>query len=157
MSSGLKELKLWQEAVALAADVVRLSRASSKRETKVVTDRLMVACADAATRIAVGYTHSVATVQLGFYVRARESLVEVETLLAIGGKSAVVSTDAVLAASARAGTVHRLLTGYVAFLERQLVAGAEAAAGADGVPAAATPPEAPSAMPASAGPGLAVN
>jgi four helix bundle protein len=125
MSSGLRELKLWQEAVALAGDVVRLSRASAKRETKVVTDRLMIASADAATHIAVGYTHPTPAVRLGFYVQARASLVEVETLLAVARQSGVASADPVIAASARAGTVHRLLAGYVAFLERQLGADAD--------------------------------
>lgn len=116
----MKELKLWQEAVLLAADVVRLGRASAKRETTAITDRLMAASADVASRIAAGYTHDAADAQLRFYVVARELLVEVETLLAIGRHSGVLPTAAVLATTARVGTVHRLLTGYVAYLERQV-------------------------------------
>jgi four helix bundle protein len=154
MSGGMKELKLWQEAVALASDVVRLGRGAAKRETTVVTDRLMLAGTDVATRIAAGYTHGAASVQLGFYLRAREALVEVETLLAVARHAGLLATDAVLAASARAGGVHRLLAGYVAYLERQLAEEARAAsapsavAGASGADTVLALPAGPSAAPA---------
>ena len=132
MGTGIKELKLWQEAVALGADVVRLGRGSAKRETKAVTDRLMLAAVDVATRIAAGYTHEAPGDQLASYRHARTALVEVETLLAIGRVGAALPADAVLAASARAGTVQRLLAGYLAYVDRQL---------ADAVPA--SPADAP--------------
>ncbi len=127
MGTGLKELKLWQEAVALGADVVRLGRGAAKRETRVVTDRLMLAATDVAGRIAAGYTHDGAATQLEFYIGARQSLVEVETLLAVGRQSGLLPADAALAASARAGTVHRLLAGYVAYVDRELADGARTA------------------------------
>lgn len=116
----MKELKLWQEAVALASDAVRLGRGAAKRETKVLTDRLMAAAVDVPVRIAAGYTHDDAAAQLGFYLRAREALVELETLLAVGRQAGLFPADAVPPVSARASTAHRLLTGYVAYLDRQL-------------------------------------
>lgn len=120
MGTGLKELKLWQEAVALAADAARLARGAAKRETHAFTDRLMSAAADVAVRIAAGYTHDTPASQLEFYIGARESLVEVETLLAVGRQAGLLPADPALAASARAGGVHRLLAGYVSYLGRQL-------------------------------------
>lgn len=120
MATGMKELKLWQEAVALAADVVRLARSAAKRETKVLTDRLIAAAADVPSRIAIGYAHPAARDQLGLYLHARDALAEVETLLAVGRHATLLSADAALAASARAGGVQRLLAGYVAYLERQI-------------------------------------
>lgn len=120
MGTGLKELKLWQEAVGLAADAARLARGAAKRETHTFTDRLMDAAANVAVRIAAGYTHDAAATQLEFYIAAREALVEVETLIAVGRQAALLPTDASLAASARAGGVHRLLAGYVSYLGRQL-------------------------------------
>ena len=120
MGTGIKELKLWQEAVALGAETVRLGRANAKRETKTVIDRLMLAAADVATHVAAGYTHEAPTTQLACYRRARESLVEVETLLAIGRLAGVLPQDAALAAASRAGSVHRLLAGYVAYVDRQV-------------------------------------
>lgn len=135
MSTGIKELKLWQEAVALAADVVRIGRSAAKRETKVITDRLLIVATDVAARVAAGYTHDALAIQLEFYISARESLVELETILAIGRQSALLPSDAVLAASARTGSVHRLLSGYVAYLDRQLGDAARASP-----PAVAVPP-----------------
>ena len=116
----MKELKLWQEAVALAADAVRLGRAGAKRETKAVTERLMLAAADVPTRIAAGYSHDDPSARLEFYLRARQALVELETLLALGRQAGLLPADAVPAVSARASTVHRLLAGYVAYLDRQV-------------------------------------
>ena len=120
MGTGIKELKLWQEAVALGAEAVRLARASTKRETRAVCDRLMLAAADVATHVAAGYTHEAPEAQLAHYRQARASLVEVETLLAIGRVATLIPQDAALAASSRAGSVHRLLAGYVAYVDRQV-------------------------------------
>lgn len=41
MPSGMKDLKVWQEAVALAGDVVRTVRQSTRRETRTFTDQMM--------------------------------------------------------------------------------------------------------------------
>ena len=116
----MKELKLWQEAVALAAAAVRLARGTSKRETKVLTDRLMLAAADVASRVARGYAHDAPPAQLGMYLGAREALVELETLLSVGRQAGLFAADAVAPVTARANTVHRLLTGYVAYVDRQV-------------------------------------
>ena len=127
MSSGMKELKLWQEAVALAAEAVRVGRAGAKRETKAITERLMLAAADVPTWIAAGYAHEEPPRRLEFYLRARQALVEYETLLAVGRQAGLLPTGAVPALSARASTVHRLLTGYVAYLDRHVTESGTAA------------------------------
>ena len=126
MATGLKELKLWQEAVALGADALQLARRAAKRETHVVTDRLMTAGADVAVRIAAGYTHDTPSAQLACYVGARESLAELETLLSVGRQGGLLPADGAVAASARAATVHRLLAGYLAYVARQLADAAPA-------------------------------
>ena len=137
MATGLKELKLWQEAVGLAADAARLARGAAKRETHAFTDRLMGAAANVAVRIAAGYTHHAAASQLELYIGAREALVEVETLVAVGRQAGLLPADAALAVSARAGSVHRLLAGYVSYLGRQL-ADASAPAPSSALPAASS-------------------
>jgi four helix bundle protein len=120
MTTGIKELKLWQEAVALGADAARLARGATRRETKTLVDRLLLAAADVAARIAAGYTQDRPTAQRDHYLAARTALVEVETLLTICRQAALVPADAALAAGARAGGVHRLLAGYLAFVDRQV-------------------------------------
>ena len=42
MSSGLRELRVWQEAVSLAGDVIRALRSNVRRETKAVSDNVML-------------------------------------------------------------------------------------------------------------------
>src|SRR4051812_12778999 len=42
MAASIRDLKVWQEAVALAAEIVRSARQGARRETKVVTDQLML-------------------------------------------------------------------------------------------------------------------
>lgn len=120
MTTGMKELKLWQEAVALGVDAARLARGVARPETRVLVDRLLLAAAEVAVRIAAGYTHDRPATQREYYLAARAALVEVETLLTIGRQAALVPADAALAAGARAGGVHRLLAGYLAFVDRQV-------------------------------------
>src|SRR6185437_16917861 len=55
MAAGIHDLKVWQEAVALGAEIVRLARQGARRETKVVTDQLMLTALTAAGTIADGY------------------------------------------------------------------------------------------------------
>ncbi|MGE5730553.1 MAG: four helix bundle protein, partial [Gemmatimonas sp.] len=52
MAASIKDLKVWQEAVALAADVVRTARQGARRETKVATDQLILTALSAASAIA---------------------------------------------------------------------------------------------------------
>src|SRR5689334_7706701 len=61
MAGGLKDLKVWQESVALAVDVIRALRPHVRRETKSVSDLVMATAASAAARIAEGYTEFEAT------------------------------------------------------------------------------------------------
>ena len=41
MAGSIRDLKVWQEAVSLAAETVRSARQGARRETKVVTDQIM--------------------------------------------------------------------------------------------------------------------
>ena len=50
MAANIRDLKVWQEAVALGAEVVRCAKQGARRETKVVTDQLML-CALAAEKL----------------------------------------------------------------------------------------------------------
>ena len=55
MAGNLRDLKVWQEAVSLASDVIRAARQGARRETKVVTDQLMLTALNATGAIADGY------------------------------------------------------------------------------------------------------
>src|SRR5690349_18706872 len=83
MAGGLKDLKVWQESVALAVDVIRGLRPHVRRETKAVSDLVMLTAASAAARIAEGYTEYDAAEQKELYRAARRELARLETQLAI--------------------------------------------------------------------------
>ena len=42
MGLGLRDLRVWQEAVALGADVIRSMRQTNRREIKAITEHTMI-------------------------------------------------------------------------------------------------------------------
>jgi len=120
MSANIRDLKVWQEAVALGAEVVRQARQGARRETKVVTDQLMVAALTAASTIADGYGRYTAPEQRQLYRSAKRELLRLETQLAIARQADLISAQAHSDLSNRVQSVSRLLGGYLVYLERQL-------------------------------------
>ncbi|HSQ31646.1 MAG TPA: four helix bundle protein [Gemmatimonadaceae bacterium] len=129
MAGSIRDLKVWQEAVALAAETVRSAR-HAKRETKVVTDELMVRALATAGAIADGYGRYTAPEQRQLYRSARRDLLRLETDVAIAKQAGLISAQTHTSLHNRIQNVSRLLSGYLVYLERQLtseVAGANGA------------------------------
>ena len=120
MSANIRDLKVWQEAVSLGAEVVRQARQGARRETKVVTDQLMVVALAAASTIADGYGRYTAPEQRQLYRSAKRELLRLETQLAIARQADLISAQAHSDLSNRVQSVNRLLGGYLVYLERQL-------------------------------------
>ena len=120
MAANIRDLKVWQEAVALAADIVRAARQGARRETKVVTDQLMLTALAAASAIADGYGRYTAPEQRQLYRAAKRELLRLETQLAIARQADLVSAQTYAELSSRIQSVNRLLGGYLVYLERQL-------------------------------------
>ena len=120
MSANIRDLKVWQEAVALGAEVVRQARQGARRETKVVTDGLMVVALAVAGTIAEGYGRFTAPEQRQLYRSAKRELLRLETQLAIARQADLISAQAHSDLSNRVQSVSRLLGGYLVYLERQL-------------------------------------
>ncbi|MFL5574740.1 MAG: four helix bundle protein [Gemmatimonadaceae bacterium] len=121
MSTGVRELKLWQEAVALGGEVTRLMRQSCRRETRAFTDQIVCTALAIATSVADGYARPATTDQRDCYRRAKRFLGELETQLAVARHADLISPAAHAQVTLRVGAVARLLSGYLAFIERQLV------------------------------------
>ena len=119
MSSGVRELKVWQESVALAGDIVRAARHAARRETGAFTDQLMLTATAVAVGIASGYIALGLDDQRQAYDGARRMLLELETRLAIARHAGLVEASTNTQLSGRITAVSRLLAGYVAFLDRQ--------------------------------------
>ena len=120
MAAGLRDLKVWQEAVALAGDVVRLLRQAARRETKVVSDQLMTTAVAVACHIADGYGRYTAPEQRQLYRAARRDLLRLETELAVLRHADLLSATSHADLLHRIQLVTRLLGGYLVYLERQV-------------------------------------
>ena len=120
MATLLKDLRLWQEAVALAADVVRAVRAGSRRETKSFTDELMGAAGAVAAGIADAHCRYVPEEQQASYRETKRALAVLETRLAIARQADLIPAATLSQCSTRAANVGRLLSGYLGHLERIL-------------------------------------
>lgn len=119
MMTGVKDLKLWQEAVALAGEALRAARNHGRKELPWFVDEMVGAAIAVATGIAEGYGRGDAFDQQRLFEQARRSLTAFETRLAIARHAAALPQDALAALAARATTVSRLLAGFQTFIERQ--------------------------------------
>jgi four helix bundle protein len=120
MAAAIRDLKLWQEAVALAGEVIRSLRTANRREVKAVVEHVMSTAIAVATHITDGYARYDAAEQHELYTAAKRELLRLETQIAVARRADLLSaaTDAELAA--RAQSVARLLVGYLAYLDRQI-------------------------------------
>jgi four helix bundle protein len=123
MAGSLKDLKVWQEAVGLAADVIRAVRHGNRREIRVVAEAAMVTALAVAEHIAEGYGRYTAPEQRQLYRAARRDLLRLETQLSVARQADVVSAAHLAQLSHRTQLVGRLLGGYLVYLDRQPGAG----------------------------------
>ncbi len=119
MTSGVKDLKVWQESVALAGEVVRAAKQATRRETKSFTDELMQSAVVVASSIAQGYASYAPEEQRLAYSNARRALLDLETRLSIARQAGLLQAPTVVQLAGRLHTVSRLLAGYVGYLDRQ--------------------------------------
>ena len=126
MASALRDLKLWQEAVALGGDVARVVHGCSRRETRQVTDQILHTAHVAAARIAEGYERPAPEEQMPLYRAARVALTVLDTQLAIARHAGILPAPTLAQLTTRSAAVARLLGGYLTFLERQIAAAAAA-------------------------------
>jgi four helix bundle protein len=119
----MRELKLWRESVALAGDTVKAVRASSRRETRAVTDETLRTALALVGEIAEGYGRFTPADQRHHYTRARGTVLRLETQLAVLRHADLLAAPAATELATRAQQVGRLVAGYLVYLERQDPAG----------------------------------
>ncbi|HVB32397.1 MAG TPA: four helix bundle protein [Gemmatimonadaceae bacterium] len=134
MAGGLRDLKVWQEAVGLAADVIRAVRHGNRREIKVVAESVMLTALALAEHVAEGYGRYTAPEQRQLYRAARRDLLRLETQLAIARQADILSAAHLAQLSNRAQLVARLLGGYLVYLDRQLNGAAQTSRDSSHVP-----------------------
>lgn len=125
MGLGLRDLRVWQESVALGAEVIRALRQTNRREIKAITEHTMVAAMLMAEHVAEGYGRYAPGEQRQYYRAAKRQLLRLETALAIARQADLLSAPHHAQLTVRIQTVNRLLSGFLVYLDRQL--GAESA------------------------------
>ena len=141
MSSGVRELRVWQESVALAGDVIRAVRQGIRRETKLVSEAPMATALSVASLIAEGYARVAPAEQREAYQGARRAVFRLETELAVLKQAELLPAGAFTELTTRGAQVSRLLAGYLAYLDRQIddAARAPSRGGGPALAAGATP------------------
>jgi four helix bundle protein len=120
MSSGVRELRVWQESVSLAGDVIRAIRQNIRRETKSVSDAVMATSMSIGCNIADGFGRHTVAEQKEAYLEAKRALLRLETELAIARHAELIPAGAFTELTARSSQVARLLAGYIVYLDRQI-------------------------------------
>jgi four helix bundle protein len=120
MSSGLRDLRIWHDSVALGGDVIRVVRQHTRRETKVVSDALMTTALAVGTHVADGYARYTPAEQRESYMLAKRALLRLESELAVARHADLVPASALPDFSARAAQLTKMLTGFLVYLDRQI-------------------------------------
>ena len=120
MAASLRELKVWQESVALAGDLARALRTATKRETQALTDRMMITAVGIAEQVADGHARYTSHEQREIYRAAKRDLLLVETQMAIARHADLIPASAQANLLDHVQLLHRLLAGYLVYLDRQL-------------------------------------
>lgn len=119
MAAGVRDLKVWQEAVALGGEVLRAMRHGARRETKTASDAVITTALAIACHVAEGYGRYTVPEQRQLYRAAKRDLLRLETQLAILRHADLLSIQAHGDLLKRTHHVARLLAGYIVYLERQ--------------------------------------
>jgi len=120
MGLGLRDLKVWQEAVALGAEVIRALRHTNRREIKSITEHTMMTALVMAEHVAEGYGRYAPGEQRQLYRAAKRDLLRLETSLAVARQADLLSATHHAQLTSRLQTVNRLLSGFLVYLDRQI-------------------------------------
>ena len=120
MGLGLRDLRVWQEAVGLAAEVIRALRSTNRREIKSITEHTMTTAVAVAEHVAEGYGRYAPGEQRQLYRAAKRDLLRLETSLAVARQADLLSAPNHAQLTTRIQTVSRLLSGFLVYLDRQV-------------------------------------
>src|SRR5687767_15728263 len=101
MGLGLRDLRVWQEAVALSAEVVRALKQANRPQIKGMIEHAMLTSVTIAELIAAGYGRYAPGEQRQLYRAAKRHLLKLETSLAIGRQADLLSATHHAAPSTR--------------------------------------------------------
>ncbi len=109
MSHSYRDLRVWQQAMDVAAEVYRMTENFPRRETFGLTQQVRRAVISVASNIAEGQGRTSPREFRYFLGLARGSLLEAETQLLLSCKLGYVAQPAVTAMLKHSGAVHGML------------------------------------------------
>jgi four helix bundle protein len=113
MTGSYKQLRVWQDAMALAADVYRLTDRFPRHELYGLTNQVRRAAVSVPSNIAEGKGHRSSPEFLHFLFHARGSLHEMETQLCLAGKLQYLRESEVESLLTQTGAVARSLNALI--------------------------------------------
>ncbi|MDB4905560.1 MAG: hypothetical protein JWO05_344 [Gemmatimonadetes bacterium] len=119
MASGIRDLKVWQESVALAADCVKALKVANRRELMAVADETLRIALAVPSHVADGYARYAPVEQREAYRAARRELLRLEGALAVARRADLIPAQAHAMLSDRITIVLRLIGGYLVYLDRE--------------------------------------
>jgi four helix bundle protein len=120
MAASLRDLKVWQASVALAGDLTRAMRSSTRRETKALSDRMMLTAVGVAEQVADGHSRYTSQEQREVYRGAKRDLLLVETQIAVARHADLLPAVVQANLLDHVQLLHKLLAGYLVYLDRQI-------------------------------------
>jgi four helix bundle protein len=113
MSGSYREIKLWQKAIELVADIYSCTRSFPREELYGLAGQLRRAAVSIASNIAEGKGRRTDREFLQFLHHARGSVFEVETQLTIASRLGYMPEAEVLRLGHSASEIARMLNGLI--------------------------------------------
>jgi|SRR5579859_1406501 len=126
MSGRYQDLRVWQEAMALAKEIYIATERLPKHELYGLTSQMRRAAVSVASNIAEGKGRRTDKEFCHFLYTARGSLFEIETQVQLGAELRYFREDSKKALMVSVSKVARSLTGLIHAVEEELVRGAGA-------------------------------
>ena len=113
MAGAPRETKVWQEAIGLAGDVIRVVRRATRRETKAFTDALMLSAAAVASAVAEAPTRPVPRTSASATCARAVRWSTVETQLAIARVSGIIPSSVHAQLASRVASLSQRVTNHM--------------------------------------------
>ncbi|HEU4521928.1 MAG TPA: four helix bundle protein [Thermoanaerobaculia bacterium] len=120
MAGSFRDLVAWQKAMALAAEVYRITDDFPQREIYGLTKQVRDAVVSVPSNIAEGKGRQTKRDYVQFLYRARGSLYETQTQLELSRDLQMLSDELFLRVEMRAIETGRVLNGLIASVQRQI-------------------------------------
>ncbi len=114
-----RDLRVWREAMELAAEIYRLTAQFPRDEAYGMTSQVRRAVVSIAANIAEGYGRESTGAYIQFLKVSQGSLKEAETLMLLAEKVELVSHDKVASVLERCDALGRMLNGLIRSLQKE--------------------------------------